>query len=323
MLCATDNDSLTRSAAGAAATREASLVRPAVEARDGREQPGSAEPVASDEAPYVPNLGRRDRKAVEERRGVSALVIHEAIRKQGEEELLRPASGLAWSGLAAGLSMGFSLVTQGLLRSALPNEPWRPLVANFGYAMGFLIVILGRQQLFTENTLTAILPLLARRDRATLARVARLWVIVFLANMLGALIFAWVVGNTDIFRPDVRQAFQGIGRDALHGSFGNVMLRAIFAGWLIALMVWLLPVADTARLNVIVIVTYVVGLAGLAHIVAGSVEVLYLVGTGTASFADFLGRFMAPTLIGNIVGGVSLVAALNHAQVVAGAGDTE
>lgn len=277
---------------------------------------------ASDEAPFVPNLGRRERKAVEERRGVSALVIHEAIRRQGEEELLRPATGLAWSGLAAGLSMGFSLVTQGLLRAGLPDAPWRPLVANLGYAMGFLIVILGRQQLFTENTLTAILPLLARRDRATLGRVARLWAIVFIANMVGALVFAWVVGSSDIFRPEVRQAFEAIGREALHGGFGNVVLRAVFAGWLIALMVWLLPAADTARVNVIIIVTYVVGLAGLAHIVAGTVEVLYLVTTGVASVGDFLGRFMLPTLLGNIVGGVSLVAVLNHAQVVAGAGET-
>ncbi|HEY7295886.1 MAG TPA: formate/nitrite transporter family protein [Dehalococcoidia bacterium] len=284
-------------------------------------QRGQEEPDEADElgvpAPVV-ELKEREHEEAEQRSAVRAPVVYEAIRREGEDELRRPARALAWSGFAAGLSMGFSLVAQGLLRAGLPDEPWRPLVANLGYCVGFLIVILGRQQLFTENTLTVILPLLARRSGAMLLRVARLWAVVLAANLAGALLFAWVIGNTDVFRAAPRQAFAEIGRAALSGSFGTVVLRGIFAGWLIALMVWLLPAAESARVQIIIIVTYIVGLAGLAHIIAGSVEVLYLVTTGGASWPDFLGRFMLPTLLGNIVGGVSLVAALNHAQVVAG-----
>jgi formate/nitrite transporter FocA (FNT family) len=63
---------------------------------------------------------------------------------------------LAWSGLASGLSMGFSFLTQALLRSNLPDEPWRHLIDSFGYSVDFIIVVLGRQQLFTESTLTAV-----------------------------------------------------------------------------------------------------------------------------------------------------------------------
>src|SRR5690349_8167211 len=88
----------------------------------------------------------------EERSSPRVHVVHEAIRIEGEEELKRTSSALAWSGLAAGLSMGFSLVTEGLLRSHLPDTPWRPLVSKLGYSAGFLFVVLGRQQLFTENT---------------------------------------------------------------------------------------------------------------------------------------------------------------------------
>lgn len=265
----------------------------------------------------IPDLTETEREQVERRTTISAIVVHEAIREEGERELRRPASALAWSGLAAGLSMGFSLVGQGLLRAYLPDVSWRPLIANFGYSLGFLIVVLGRQQLFTENTLTAILPLLAHPNRHTIWRVIRLWLIVLVANVLGALAFAMLVAHTTIFKPVVQAAFTAIGKAALDGSFSTILLKAIFAGWLIALMVWLLPAAETARVHIIIILTYIVGLGAFAHIIAGSVEVLYLVSAGALSWQGYLGEFFAPTLLGNIIGGVSLVAALNYAQVAA------
>src|SRR3954470_18860042 len=107
---------------------------------------------------------KREEKEAEQKSAPSAHVIYEAIRIEGRHELERQSSSLAWSGLAAGLSMGFSFVTQALLEHHLPDTPWRPLIASFGYSLGFLIVILGRQQLFTENTLTVILPLLHKQE---------------------------------------------------------------------------------------------------------------------------------------------------------------
>ena len=127
--------------------------------------------------------------------------------------------------------------------------------------------------------------------------------------------FAWTVGHTGVFAPDVRHAFTGIGREAMQGSAGLHLLRGIFAGWLIALMVWLLPGADQARVAVIFVLTYLVGLAGLSHIIAGSVEALYVVLTGDFSWGAYWGRFALPTLLGNTLGGVALVAALNFGQV--------
>ena len=112
---------------------------------------------------------------MEERLAIGANVVYETIRREGEEELRRAVSALAWSGLAAGLSMGFSFIAEGLLVAHLPDSPWRPLLSKAGYCIGFLIVILGRQQLFTENTLTVILPLLLHKDMKTLlARTASL-----------------------------------------------------------------------------------------------------------------------------------------------------
>jgi formate/nitrite transporter FocA (FNT family) len=183
-----------------------------------------------------------------------------------------------------------------------------------------LIVVLGRQQLFTENTLTAILPLLAHPRLKTLWQVVRLWIIVLLANLVGAFIFATIIAHTAIFPPTIQHSLATISHHSLRGGFGLTILRGIFAGWLIALMVWLLPAAEGTRLQIIIILTYIVALGSFAHIIAGSVDVLYLVNIGAASWSTYFIGFMLPTLIGNIIGGVSLVAALNFAQVTAGAG---
>jgi formate/nitrite transporter FocA (FNT family) len=260
----------------------------------------------------------REEEEIYEKSAASAHIVYEAILKEGEEELERPSAALAWSGLAAGLSMGFSLAAEATLRSHLPEGPWRPLIAKFGYSVGFLIVILGRQQLFTENTLTAVLPLLKHKDFRTLGNVGRLWGIVLITNLIGAALFAVAMARTSAFEPAIRSTALALGQESLQHRFGTVLLRGIYAGWLIALMVWLLPVAETARVWVIIIITYLVGLMGLSHIIAGSVEVLAVAAAGEASWGHCIGGYIVPALTGNVIGGVSLVAALNHAQVVAG-----
>jgi formate-nitrite transporter family protein len=256
---------------------------------------------------------------IDERSAPTGEVVYETIKQEGEQELERPAAALAWSGLAAGLSMGFSFAAEAMLHAKLPDRPWRPLLTKFGYSVGFLIVILGRQQLFTENTLTVVLPVLRRRDSLTFANVARLWATVLAANVAGALLFAWVSAETSIFSPDTRAAMATLGLHAMEPPILTVFLTGIFAGWLIALMVWLLPFAETARVGVIIIITYVVGIGQFAHIIAGSVETLYVVATGQRTAWEYVSRFFLPAVAGNIVGGVSLVAALAHAQIVAAA----
>jgi formate/nitrite transporter FocA (FNT family) len=262
----------------------------------------------------------RDRKAAEERSAVGAHVIYDAIRMEGEEELSRPTSALAWSGFAAGLSMGFSLVSEGVLRNHLPDTAWRPLITKLGYAVGFLIVTLGRQQLYTENTLTPIIPLLSRKSWVVMNHVLRLWAVVLLANLAGTMLFALVVGQTGVFDQGLKATFTEIGREAAGRNFGGHLLTGIFAGWLIALMVWMLPGGHFARFWIIIVITYLVGLAHFSHIIAGSVSVFYLVATGELSFGAYAGSFLVPVFLGNTLGGVALVAALNHAQVVAGKG---
>jgi formate-nitrite transporter family protein len=267
-------------------------------------------------APKLDNLSPQQRKEVESQSRPNAALIHETIRAEGESELERTAAALLLSGLAAGLSMGFSLVVQGELHATLPDGPARVLLSPLGYTIGFLIVVLGRQQLFTENTLTPILQLLHNRDLSTFGRVVRLWVLVLSANIVGTWLFAIAVAHTAVFGPDIMHAFAEVSRATVAASFGSTFIRGVFAGWLIALMVWLLPASNGSRPLIIIIITYVVGLSGFAHIIAGSVECAFLVQIGEATFYEFVIGFFVPTLLGNVLGGVTLVAALNYGQVV-------
>ncbi|HKU67864.1 MAG TPA: formate/nitrite transporter family protein [Candidatus Baltobacteraceae bacterium] len=272
---------------------------------------------SSDDSGNIVQLSPQEEQEVKQRSALRAAVVFETIRREGETEISRPALALAFSGLAAGLSMGASLVGTGVLRAYLPDAPWRTLGENLGYTLGFLIVILGRQQLFTENTLTAILPVLDDPDKPKkLAQMLRLWTIVLVTNLIGAAIFAEVVAKTAMFDPKIKAAFLQIGMQAVHPSFGEIVWRGILAGWLIALVVWLLPAANPQRVWIIVIITWLVGAAGLSHIIAGSVEALYVVAAGAWPWTQYVTNFLVPVFIGNCIGGVLLVAILNYGQVV-------
>jgi formate/nitrite transporter FocA (FNT family) len=262
-----------------------------------------------------PHLEPEEQNQAAAHASLRPLVIHEIIREEGQVALSRPAAGLVWSGLAAGLSMGFSFLTQGLLRASLPEAPWRHLIDGFGYSIGFIIVILGRQQLFTESTLTAVLPVLTHRDLSTLVAAARLWAIVLVANLVGTWIFAALLLPSGVFPPAVTDVLAAQAGHMLQGDPAATILKAMFAGWLIALMVWLLPSARSAKLLTVLIITYVVAIGELSHIIAGSVEAAYGVLRGMGSLGAYFGLFLAPTLAGNILGGVAFVAIVNHGSI--------
>jgi formate/nitrite transporter FocA (FNT family) len=258
-----------------------------------------------------------DAKATEAE-SLDAETTYEVIKREGLSELERATSALFWSGLAAGLSMGFSFLAEGLLRSHLPDAEWRLLIAKAGYSVGFLIVILGSQQLFTENTLTPIVPLLHEWSARRLRDVARLWGAVLVANLIGALLFATALAELSVAEPATMHAFSELAAEAMRFGPGVILLHAVYAGWLIALMVWMLPGAETAKAFVIVVMTYLVGIGGFAHVIAGSTEVLYAAVRGDAAVSSVVFGYILPALLGNIIGGLTMVTALNHAQATSG-----
>jgi formate-nitrite transporter family protein len=266
---------------------------------------------------------RRDNEEAEQRRALSAGVVHGAVLKEGEEELERASSALAWSALAwsalaAGISMGFSLVTEGVLRNHLPDAPWRPLIAKFGYSIGFILVVLGRQRLYTEDTLTAVIPVLESKSMKAFVNMLRLWAVVLLANVVGAALFALFVTKTRAFTPELQATFVDMARDAARPDLLTMFAKAIPAGWLIAMIPWASPSAPQSRLWIALIFAYAVGVAEFSHIIAGTVDVLVGVFSGAISWGTFGVRFFLPTLVGNTIGGALFVATLGHAQVKSG-----
>ncbi|MGJ5179255.1 formate/nitrite transporter family protein [Bradyrhizobium oligotrophicum] len=263
----------------------------------------------------IDGVSDQQRREIEAQSRPNAVLIHETIRAEGESELERRWWAILISGFAAGLSISLSLIVQGEFHTFLTDEAARRLFAPVGYTAGFLVVVLGRQQLFTENTLTPILPLLHHRDLNTLGRVARLWSLVLIANVVGTWAAAAALAYTHVFEPRIIDAFTELSRHTVEGAFPATFMRAVFAGWLIALMTWLLPAVRGARAHIVIIMTYLIALGQFAHIVAGSVECAFLVLTGRASLGDYVGAFFVPTLLGNVVGGTTLVALLNYGQV--------
>ena len=256
-----------------------------------------------------------DDKDIEEASKLRAPVIYETLRREGEDEMDRPFTSLWWSGVAAGLSISFSLLAQAILKSHLPDTPWRPLISDLGYSVGFLMVILARQQLFTENTITAVLPFIATPGPRALRRLARMWGIVLSANLAGAFFAALFCTFTPAVSPEIRHTMVQISVDSTSAGALDTFFLGISAGFLMAAMVWLLPSAEGAQFLVITLVTYLIAIGGFAHIVAGSVETFMLVVGGREGIGWALVQFLLPALAGNIVGGSALFAVIAYGQV--------
>ncbi|MXP63648.1 formate/nitrite transporter family protein [Roseomonas sp. M0104] len=260
-------------------------------------------------------ISAEEEEEIEDYQKLRPIAIYEVVRREGVEELGRPWRSLWWSGLAAGLSIGLSLTAQGTLHALLPDAPWRPLVASLGYTVGFLVVIMARQQLFTEVTLTAVLPVLAEPGRRVLGALTRNWAVVFLANMAGTLVFAAMLSLEGVLPPFVREGALAVSAHVVEREPLPGFLRAIFAGWMMALLVWLLPLAETARFWVIALVTYLIALFELSHVIAGSVELFLLMFTGRLGVLEGLGEHLLPWLVGNVLGGAALFSLLAYGQV--------
>jgi formate/nitrite transporter FocA (FNT family) len=261
-------------------------------------------------------ITEREISDVEEMSAPRTPVIYEVVRRLGDEEMARPATSLWWSGVAAGLSISFSLLAQAILQAHLPDEPWRPLVAGFGYCVGFLMVVLGNQQLFTESTITVVLPVFKDLSWKNIGRMGRLWAIVLVANYIGTLLASIFCSYAPVMPSDLLHGMQTISRDLLGLGRWQMAFRGVSSGFLIAAMVWMIPSAESAKFAVITLMTYLIAIGGFTHIVAGSMEANMLVVHGDWEWWRMLGQFFVPVLLGNIVGGTALFALISYAQVM-------
>jgi len=260
--------------------------------------------MADDEADHGPAS-----KAIEPKH------LHRAVRSEGEDELNRPVLSLFWSGLAAGLAVSASLVAEAALHRHIAPGPARALIEALGYPLGFLIVVMGRMQLFTESTITAVLPLIHRPSWPALGRTLRLWSIVLLANLTGTAIMSGLFARGLFGGAETRAAMIAVSEVVAARGPAETIVNAIPAGFLLAAIAWILSNAREQAFLVVFAITYLVAIGEFSHSVVGSVEAFLLAWTGTISVGQAVFGILLPAVIGNLIGGAGLFALLAHAQV--------
>jgi formate/nitrite transporter FocA (FNT family) len=235
---------------------------------------------------------------------------------EGLNALKRPVVGLFVSGLSAGLDVGFSLFLMAVMlthaQDKLPAPVVRLLVGNM-YAVGFVFVVLGRSELFTEQTTLAVLPVLG--GRASVRQLMRLWVVVYVANLLGAAAFAGLAVLTGPALHAIEPAaFGEIAHHMTDHPAGAMFASGVLAGWLMGLLSWLVAAGrDTiSQVAIVWIVTTAIGFAGLHHAVLGAVEVLAGAFAGQGITTADVGRFLLWATLGNAVGGTVFVGVIKY-----------
>lgn len=287
--------------------------RPAEEAQTVSQEQEALEEELEDAVTAVEE--ETEEAAVEKATTLTSKLVYEVIRRNGEEELERPLRSLVWSGVAAGMMISFSVLGEAIFRTYLPDEPWRPLLENLGYSLGFMIVIMGRMQLFTENTITTTLPLMARPSWAVLARVARLWGAVLAANLVGAFAAAILFAHSGAVADGFQPALLSLSEHAVTMPPWQGFMRGVPAGILIAAIVWMMPRSEHSAFFIILAFTWLIAAGDFTHIVAGSVEMAYMLVTGHLGLGAAAFGFFLPVLAGNVIGGTAIFTLMAWGQV--------
>lgn len=237
----------------------------------------------------------------------------------GLKEHKRSDLGLFLSSLSAGLEVGFSILVIGIIYTLFKDESsfgQLTLMMALVYPIGYIFVIIGRSELFTEHTTLATLPVL--NGETTLRSLAKLWIIIYVGNLIGGYIF----GSISLFFNSEmhligKDFFYFVSEKMLKYSVSATLISAIMAGWLMGMLSWLLSAAqDTfSRIVMIFLVTFIISIAGLHHCIVGSIEVFmaFFAEANQISWFEFL-KFQALATLGNIIGGVFLVAVVKFAH---------
>ncbi len=260
-------------------------------------------------------LSTKDKIVVEEHERLSQHLIYEIIRRDGIEELMRPFKSLFLSGVGAGILVSFSFVCMAVLQSFLPNQPWAPLITKWGYTVGFVLVILCRAQLFTENTITTVIPLFKPFTWKKLGAVLRLWHLVLAGNLVGTSLVAVFLTTPGLLNLDFIIEMQAIAHHVSAFTWQENLLRGIPSGILIAAIVWMMPTARQFALFLVAFITYFIAAGDFTHIVVGSCEMMYAVLNGMASPYDYIFQFLVPVGAGNIIGGTGVFTMLGYRTI--------
>lgn len=259
---------------------------------------------------YQPVILKRTDETLRHADDVLEIAIHE-----GKSQLQRPPLGLFMSSVAAGMIIGSTVLAVGVMATLLGNmDGLNKILVALVYPLGFILCILSRTELFTEHTATAVYPLLEGSEK--IQSVIKLWSIVIMGNLCGGIIIALMLTMAD----GVIHASDGylmLANHVLNYDVSVLFVSAVLAGWLMATGAWTILASHStgSQMLCIYIATFVIGLGGLHHSIAGSVELF--VGFFTSSDITLAAILPAIGVIlaGNAVGGSIFVALLNYGHI--------
>ena len=227
------------------------------------------------------------------------------------EEISRSFRELFFSGLAAGFAITLTVLLYASMTSAADGIP---MIGALLYPIGFVYIILGNYQLYTENTLPPVALVIERM--ASVPAMLGMWTIVLLGNLTGGALGAVALAYGGVFSPEVAQTATEIGMAGVETEWLALFSKAGFAGLIVAGVVWLDfgVKSATARFLLVYMAFLAIPLGNLYHVVVASTEVVYLVLEGQVGLAHGAYHFALPVLLGNTVGGVLLVTIVNYFQ---------
>ncbi|MBR5914606.1 MAG: formate/nitrite transporter family protein [Selenomonadaceae bacterium] len=268
-----------------------------------------------DKDDYIDKLIEEEKKLLRENELIEPRMMFKILQHEGEVELNRSFRALAFSALAAGICVSFSFFFRAVFHFHMGDSQFEPLISSLGYTVGFLIVILGRMQLFTENPITTMVPLLNDFSLKKFLKVLRLWSIVFFFNIVGTATAAIFFSLHKAVSPEIANALHEVAMNVMSLHAGDNIIRGIPAGIIIAALVWVAPQTKNFRFITIMFFIYFIALGDFAHVVVGSCEMAYEIIVGDANFFEYFFRFLIPTGIGNVIGGTAIFTILIYNQV--------
>jgi formate-nitrite transporter family protein len=253
--------------------------------------------------------------------------VEEILKEQIETAMRehdRASLNLFLSSISAGLEIGFSVFLMAVIYSlffGVVHPSVLHIMLALSYPLGFIFVIIGKSELFTEHTTLAVIPVLNRN--ASLKSLMTLWGLVYAGNILGGTLFGLIMSiipaRMGILDPS---SFEQLALKLTNHTWTIILGSGILAGWLMGLLSWLNTSAQEtiSRITLVVLVTTVIGIGGLHHAIVGSIEIFTACLTGDAiSWGEYL-TVQIWTTLGNMIGGVVFVAFLKWSHASSGKG---
>jgi formate/nitrite transporter FocA (FNT family) len=239
--------------------------------------------------------------------------IFHRIVAAADEEISTGTRELFFSALAAGFAITLTFM---LYASVTDATDGAPVMSAILYPLGFIYIILGDYQLYTENTLPPVALVLERL--ASIPALLTVWTIVLIGNLVGGTLGAFILASTGVFSPDVMATAVGIAESGVATSWWSLFFKAVFAGLIVAGVVWLDYAAQdtTSRLLMIYLAFLAIPLGNLYHVVVSATETMFLVFRGDLALATGVFEFVLPVLLGNTISGILLVTVVNYFQAV-------